>query len=105
MPGGESEGGMETGFVQLEAHGTPFANSGTFKKVDDLGGRIVAQMTNRNQTESMCNIIISKNGCVFLDSNGTNGNRRDLAVKRAKNSCFCDHNSTKAICNTGINSP
>lgn len=61
-------------------------------------------MTNWNQTKTMCNIIISKNGCIFLDSDGTDRNRRDLVVKYVKDGCFCNHNTSKAICNTGINS-
>lgn len=96
--------GFGTGFVQLETDSTPIANSIAFKKINDFGGRIVAEMTNWNQTKTMCYIIISKNGCIFPDCDSTDSNRRNLVVKLAISSCFCNHNTTKSICNTGVNS-
>lgn len=81
MPASENRGRRETGFVQLETHGRAIARSRNFEIVDDFGGGIVAQMTNWNQTKTMCNIIISQNRCIFLDSDGTDRNRRDLVVK------------------------
>lgn len=77
--------GTSTDDIYIQLHCAPIAaRPRTRKIINDSGRRIIADTTNGNETESVCNIIVAEDGCVFFHCYCANRHGRDLDLRNKR---------------------
>lgn len=77
--------GSSTDDIYIQLHCAPIAARSRARKIiNDAGRGIIVDTTNGNETESVCNIIVAEDGCVFFHGYCANRHGRDLDLRKRR---------------------